>query len=277
AVRSSLRESSRSDGSLQALARGRFRGGGEAPDHDRHLRPVGRVLRRLLSEGAEGKTPDRGRFRSRLLRSRCVDGADDTDSRVPDRRQGVRSRDDVSQRHLYDRRQPGGCPRDVAALRLCRRVAGGVADRRAAVRRSAHVERGAPLSARDGLALARAGSLRMKTWETVIGLEIHAQLSTQSKIFSGSATAYGAPPNAQADLVDLGYPGVLPVLNAVAVQMAVKFGLAIDARIARHSVFARENYFYPDLPKGYQISQYELPVVGKGAIDIVLDDGAHKR
>ena len=117
----------------------------------------------------------------------------------------------------------------------------------------------------------------MKTWETVIGLEIHAQLSTQSKIFSGSATAYGAPPNAQADLVDLGYPGVLPVLNAVAVQMAVKFGLAIDARIARHSVFARKNYFYPDLPKGYQISQYELPVVGEGAIDIVLDDGAHKR
>jgi aspartyl-tRNA(Asn)/glutamyl-tRNA(Gln) amidotransferase subunit B len=114
-------------------------------------------------------------------------------------------------------------------------------------------------------------------WETVIGLEIHAQLSTQSKIFSGSPTAYGAPPNAQANLVDLGYPGVLPVLNRAAVQMAVKFGLAIDAKISRHSVFARKNYFYPDLPKGYQISQYELPVVGEGAIDIVLDDGAHKR
>ncbi len=114
-------------------------------------------------------------------------------------------------------------------------------------------------------------------WETVIGLEIHAQLSTQSKIFSASPTAYGAPPNAQANLVDLGYPGVLPVLNRAAVQMAVKFGLAIDAKISRHSVFARKNYFYPDLPKGYQISQYELPVVGAGAIDIVLDDGAHKR
>ncbi len=110
-------------------------------------------------------------------------------------------------------------------------------------------------------------------WETVIGLEIHAQLSTKSKIFSGSATAYGAPPNAQANLVDLGYPGVLPVLNAAAVQMAVKFGLAINAKIARHSVFARKNYFYPDLPKGYQISQYELPVVGEGVIDIVLDEG----
>jgi aspartyl-tRNA(Asn)/glutamyl-tRNA(Gln) amidotransferase subunit B len=114
-------------------------------------------------------------------------------------------------------------------------------------------------------------------WETVIGLEIHAQLSTKSKIFSGSAIAYGAPPNAQANLVDLGYPGVLPVLNAEAVRMAVKFGLAIGASIAPHSVFARKNYFYPDLPKGYQISQYELPIVAKGSIDIVLDDGSHKR
>ncbi|MDB6009226.1 MAG: aspartyl-tRNA(Asn)/glutamyl-tRNA(Gln) amidotransferase subunit [Gammaproteobacteria bacterium] len=114
-------------------------------------------------------------------------------------------------------------------------------------------------------------------WETVIGLEIHAQLSTQSKIFSGSAIAYGAPPNAQANLVDLGYPGVLPVLNADAVRMAVKFGLAVGARIAPHSVFARKNYFYPDLPKGYQISQYELPIVAEGSIDVVLDDGTHKR
>ncbi len=117
----------------------------------------------------------------------------------------------------------------------------------------------------------------MSAWETVIGLEIHAQLATKSKIFSGSATTYGAPPNAQANLVDLGYPGVLPVLNAAAVRMAVKFGLAIGARIATHSVFARKNYFYPDLPKGYQISQYELPIVANGAIDIVLEDGQHKR
>ncbi len=114
-------------------------------------------------------------------------------------------------------------------------------------------------------------------WETVIGLEIHAQLSTRSKIFSGSATAYGAPPNAQANLVDLAYPGVLPVLNAEAVRMAVKFGLAINARIARRSIFARKNYFYPDLPKGYQISQYELPIVSGGAVDIVLEDGSSKR
>jgi aspartyl-tRNA(Asn)/glutamyl-tRNA(Gln) amidotransferase subunit B len=116
----------------------------------------------------------------------------------------------------------------------------------------------------------------MSDWEVVIGLEIHAQLATESKIFSGSPTAYGAPPNTQADLVDLAYPGVLPVLNARAVQMAVKFGLAVDATVARRSVFARKNYFYPDLPKGYQISQYELPVVGRGSLKIMLDDGAVK-
>jgi aspartyl-tRNA(Asn)/glutamyl-tRNA(Gln) amidotransferase subunit B len=116
----------------------------------------------------------------------------------------------------------------------------------------------------------------MSEWETVIGLEIHAQLATKSKIFSGSATAYGAAPNAQANLVDLGYPGVLPVLNGAAVEMAVKFGLAIGATVAPHSVFARKNYFYPDLPKGYQISQYELPIVAKGKLEIVLDDGARK-
>ena len=114
-------------------------------------------------------------------------------------------------------------------------------------------------------------------WETVIGLEIHAQLATRSKIFSSSPTAYGAAPNTQANLVDLGYPGVLPVLNAEAVRMAIKFGLAINARIAPRSVFARKNYFYPDLPKGYQISQYELPIVAEGSLDVVLDDGSRKR
>jgi aspartyl-tRNA(Asn)/glutamyl-tRNA(Gln) amidotransferase subunit B len=116
----------------------------------------------------------------------------------------------------------------------------------------------------------------MSNWEVVIGLEIHAQLATKSKIFSGSATAYGAPPNTQANLVDLAYPGVLPVLNARAVQMAVKFGLAIDAAVARHSVFARKNYFYPDLPKGYQISQYELPIVARGSLNVMMEDGSVK-
>jgi aspartyl-tRNA(Asn)/glutamyl-tRNA(Gln) amidotransferase subunit B len=114
------------------------------------------------------------------------------------------------------------------------------------------------------------------TWETVIGLEIHAQLATRSKIFSSSATAYGAAPNTQANLVDLGYPGVLPVLNGEAVRMAVRFGLATGAKISRRSIFARKNYFYPDLPKGYQISQYERPVVEDGSLEIVLDDGTRK-
>jgi aspartyl-tRNA(Asn)/glutamyl-tRNA(Gln) amidotransferase subunit B len=114
-------------------------------------------------------------------------------------------------------------------------------------------------------------------WETVIGLEIHAQLATKTKIFSGSPTEYGAEPNTQADLVDLGYPGVLPVLNAGAVRMAVQFGLAIGAAITRKSVFARKNYFYPDLPKGYQISQYELPIVAQGQLDVMQDDGSVKR
>jgi len=114
------------------------------------------------------------------------------------------------------------------------------------------------------------------SWETVIGLEIHAQLATKSKIFSGSATAYGAAPNTQANLVDLGYPGVLPVLNQEAVRMAAKFGLAIGATVASRSVFARKNYFYPDLPKGYQISQYEKPIVEHGKLDIVLENGERK-
>ena len=113
-------------------------------------------------------------------------------------------------------------------------------------------------------------------WETVIGLEIHTQLATNSKIFSGASTAYGAVPNTQACAVDLGLPGVLPVLNAQVVKMAIKFGLAINAEIAPVSVFARKNYFYPDLPKGYQISQYELPIVGMGEVTIELEDGSSK-
>ncbi len=113
-------------------------------------------------------------------------------------------------------------------------------------------------------------------WEPVIGLEIHTQLATESKIFSGASTAFGAAPNTQACAVDLGLPGVLPVLNEGAVRRAVQFGQAIAAEIAPRSVFARKNYFYPDLPKGYQISQYELPIVGRGQVEILLDDGALK-
>ena len=105
-------------------------------------------------------------------------------------------------------------------------------------------------------------------WEVVIGLETHTQLRTNTKIFSGASTTYGAEPNTQACEVSIALPGVLPVLNKEAVNCAIKFGLAVSAEIAPRSVFARKNYFYPDLPKGYQISQYELPVVGKGAVTI---------
>lgn len=113
-------------------------------------------------------------------------------------------------------------------------------------------------------------------WEIVIGLEIHVQLSTQSKIFSGSSTRFGAEPNSQASLVDLAMPGTLPVFNEGALRKAVAFGLAIDAHIGKRSVFDRKNYFYPDSPKGYQITQMDHPIVGKGEVDIVLDDGSHR-
>ena len=111
------------------------------------------------------------------------------------------------------------------------------------------------------------------SWQPVIGLEIHAQLSAVSKLFSGAPTAYGAEPNTHASLVDVALPGTLPVPNRAALDKAIRFGLAVGAQIARHSVFARKNYFYPDLPKGYQISQYELPIVAHGHLRVRLDDG----
>ena len=115
------------------------------------------------------------------------------------------------------------------------------------------------------------------TWEAVVGLEIHAQLATRTKLFSGAPTRVGAEPNRQACTIDLGLPGVLPVLNKDVLRMAIMFGLATNATIARRSIFARKNYFYPDLPKGYQISQYELPIVRDGEVEIVLEDGSSKR
>jgi aspartyl-tRNA(Asn)/glutamyl-tRNA(Gln) amidotransferase subunit B len=117
----------------------------------------------------------------------------------------------------------------------------------------------------------------MKAWEIVIGLETHVQLATRSKIFSGASTAFGAAPNTQACPVDLALPGVLPVMNAAALECAVRFGLAVGAEVAPRSVFARKNYFYPDLPKGYQISQYELPVVSGGTLTLHWKEGAEVR
>ncbi len=115
------------------------------------------------------------------------------------------------------------------------------------------------------------------TWEIVIGLEVHTQLSTHTKIFSGASTAFGAEPNTQADAVSIALPGVLPVLNQGAVECAIKFGLAIGAHIAPRSVFARKNYFYPDLPKGYQISQFDLPIVGQGALTIQVEPSGNAK
>src|SRR5690348_658350 len=111
------------------------------------------------------------------------------------------------------------------------------------------------------------------TWEIVIGLETHTQLSTASKIFSGASTAFGAAPNTQASAVDIALPGVLPVLNRGAVERAIRFGIAVGATINQRSVFARKNYFYPDLPKGYQISQYETPIVQGGSVAIHTEHG----
>tara|TARA_B100000214_G_scaffold29040_2_gene18865 strand:- start:146 stop:1576 length:1431 start_codon:yes stop_codon:yes gene_type:complete len=113
-------------------------------------------------------------------------------------------------------------------------------------------------------------------WESVIGLEVHVSLSTASKLFSGTASKFGADPNTQANVFDLAMPGTLPVLNEEALKMAVKFGLAIGAQIGKTSVFDRKNYFYPDLPKGYQVTQLDFPTVGKGSISITLEDGSEK-
>ena len=114
-------------------------------------------------------------------------------------------------------------------------------------------------------------------WEAVIGLEVHVSLSTNTKLFSGTASIFGAEPNTEANIFDLAMPGTLPVLNKEALRMAVKFGLAIDAEIGKRSVFDRKNYFYPDLPKGYQVTQLNFPTVGKGSLTITLEDGSERQ
>ena len=149
-------------------------------------------------------------------------------------------------------------------------IAGWPATRRAAFWRVEILNLCAPVSAAHRLARSKPGEFRSECrLGSVIGLEVHAQLATEQQDFLRFAsTAYGAEPNTQANLVDLGYPGVLPVLNEEVVRMAAKFGLAVNATVAPRSVFARKNYFYPDLPKGYQISQFELPIVDDGELMI---------
>src|SRR4029079_14228699 len=173
----------------------------------------------------------------------------------PRERQGVGSGADVPRRPLYDPHQPRGAAGHVDPVRLRRaRPPRGPADRRQLFRRGAHVVRGPRVPGRHRLACPHAEGVRM-TWEVVIGLETHAQLTTASKIFSGASTQFGAPPNTQASSLDLALPGVLPVPNRGAVERAIRFGLAVNGTINRRSVFARKNYFYPDLPKGYQSRQ----------------------
>src|SRR5437773_3435440 len=192
------------------------------------------------------------------------------------RRQGRGPGADVPERHLYDSRQPRRIARDVDPVRVWEgRSSGGSAHRRELLQRSEDAQRRPSVSEGDGLAQARARRDSAMKWEIVIGLETHAQLSTASKMFSGASTAFGAAPNTLASAVDIALPGVLPVANRGAVERAIRFGLAVGGEkvINRRSVFARKNYFYPDLPKGYQISQYELPIVKGGEIRILTKSG----
>ena len=191
------------------------------------------------------------------------------------RRQDRRPGADVPQRHFHHRRQPHRRTGAVDTLRLRRSrtagrdaAAGQLFPRSAAARTSRTAISRRPTGTRACPGGVSAMT-RPEQWEVVIGLETHTQLSTASKIFSGASTAFGAAPNTQASAVDIALPGVLPVLNKGAVERAIRFGLAVGATINRRSVFARKNYFYPDLPKGYQISQYEIPVVQGGEIAIV--------
>src|SRR6185369_14358374 len=189
-------------------------------------------------------------------------------------REDRRSRADVSQRHFHHCGEPHGGARDFDPVRIRWT---GPADRAASARqlfrRGEDPRRRAPVPGSDRLASQDASGSRAMIFEIVIGLETHAQLSTASKIFSGASTAFGAAPNTQASAVDIALPGVLPVLNRGAVERAIRFGLAVGATIHRRSVFARKNYFYPDLPKGYQISQYEIPIVQGGSLSIATPAG----
>src|SRR6185312_10871120 len=244
-----------------------------------HLRALARLLRRLLPAGAKAPAHDRRRLPGVLSPVRRHRRAGCPDSGLADRCAERRSGRQLPRRHLHAAREPRRSAGDEHPGRLRRRRhAGRPADRRQLLRRGHAAARGARVPARDRLAPARAagGPAMIRGYEVVIGIETHAQLSTQSKIFSGASTAFGAAPNTQASPVDLALPGTLPVANRGAVERAIRFGLAVGATIAPVSIFARKNYFYPDLPKGYQISQYETPVVQGGVVEFFVGDAAHR-
>ena len=193
---------------------------------------------------------------------------DGADHRVRARREDRRPGADVPRRHLH---HPGAARRPAGAVVPCGFDAKGLPVGLQLMGKHfseslllgvAHATSRPP----TGTGACRAGDAAMKGWEIVVGIETHTQLLTKSKMFSGASTAFGAPPNTQASAVDLALPGTLPVLNRAAVEHAIRFGLAVNGTINRRSIFARKNYFYPDLPKGYQISQYETPIVQGGEL-----------
>src|SRR3977135_466918 len=274
ALRPSRQELPRSRRHVFPHSRRRIRRRGQAPNPHRDLRALARLLRCVLPQGAEDPASDRRRLRSGLQAMRRARGPDGAPGGLQDRSQGSRSGADVPQRHLYDSRQPRRVAGDVDPVRVREgRSPGRPAHRRELLQRSEDAQPRPPVPEGDGLAPAGAWRDSAMKWEIVIGLETHAQLSTASKMFSGAATAFGAAPNTQASAVDIALPGVLPVANKGAVERAIRFGLAVGATINRKSVFARKNYFYPDLPKGYQISQYEIPIVQGGALTIATPNG----
>src|SRR5262249_3893725 len=262
-------------GDVPAHALGGLRRGGEAPDPARDLRALGRLLRRLLPQGAAGADAPAPRLRRRLPRLRPRRDADVPRDRLPARRAHGGPAAHVPLRRLHGVGEPRRAARPLAAVRAFRGAPGRAPVARAPARGGAAAARRRRLRAR-GRAGAGAGgarvSARVRGFEVVIGLEVHVQLRTRSKLFSPAPVSYGDAPNHAVHPICLALPGVLPVLNGRAVELAIRAGLATGCRVHERCVFARKNYFYPDLPKGYQISQYEEPLATGGAIDVPVED-----
>ena len=268
---------------------------GQAAHHDRHLRPLRRLLRRLLRSGAADAHAHHPGLRAGLRPLRLPDLAHLAHGGLQDRGADRRPAGHVPVRPVHHPGQPGRPARHQPPGRLLGRAAGGPADHRAALLASGAAgrgpRRGAEAAGADRGRAARGGGAdergqrrgrrraghRADGWEAVIGLEIHVQLSTRTKMFCGCEVTFGEPPNTHVCPVCLGHPGVLPVTNEKAVEYATRIALALNCRIAERTIFHRKNYFYPDLPKAYQISQYDLPLGIGGHLDVELEDGSNLR